>query len=511
MDSRTPRGRPAPINRRQLLSFLSAVGVSVYAGGCNDTASPYARTAAPTRNPQNLRRKGDDDDHDCEQRVQKVLVIGGGLSGLSAAYELKKLGHKVTVLEAQDHVGGRVRSLRDGYVNGQVNELGAVRIPDVHEHTLGYVEELGLELEIQGGGDALFYLRGNRFIHPNPGEWPLTMTADEQELGLDMWAVYIAAYFDEAGNPREGTFPTPDVLAAYDNKTWTEFLESKGASPDWIYLYTADNGTEISLMGALPWYAQEVADQDWLDTYHVKGGNDQIPRGIADLLGDDVKLGCVVTRIEHDDDGVKVTYTRNGKSRTKKADHLVCAIPFTLLRDVELSPAFPDDKMQAIDELFMMAASRGFYQTATRFWEEEGIGGLKIAKTDTVAERLWDISHFQSGNTGVFFTYMQHENAAAMAAVAPEDRQAWMDATVSTFFPQITEQTLHFSHKCWGEDPWVKGAWCDILPGQWWMMSVIGRAEGRVHFCGEHTSIWAGWMQGAIESAKRCAVEIDEA
>ena len=100
----------------------------------------------------------------------------------------------------------------------------------------------------------------------------------------------------------------------------------------------------------------------------------------------------------------------------------------------------------------------------------------------------------------------------ALVMAQPEaDRRAWITERIEAFFPNLSAQTVLYDQKCWGEDPWVYGAWCDILPGQWWLFKAAGLAEGRVHFCGEHTSIWSGWMQGAIESGKRAAFEAHSA
>lgn len=473
-------------DRRQFLGLLAASGIAVYLPGC-----------------------GSDDETTPAAGGKKVLVLGAGMAGLSAAYELKKQGYEVTVIEAQGRVGGRVHTQHDGFMNGQYIELGAVRIPDVHEHTLGYVEELGLELVEFGHGEPLYYLQGNRFMHVEGEPWPLAgMTAEEQMNGLDMWSTYVAANFEEFGNPREGTFPKMGIEALHDGKTWTEYLKSKGASDDWLVLYGSDNGSEVTKIGCLAWMAAEVADQDWDKTYHVKGGNDLIAQGLAEKVGDVILFDREVKLIEHSDVGVTIHVDHVGISEVYQADHLICAIPFSTLRNVAVSPHFPDDKAQAIDELFMMGSSRGYFQTKTRFWEAEGIGGLKIAKTDTLAERLWDLSNVQDGDTGMIVAYTQHENAIAFAAIPKDEREAYIQAEIEKFFPQLGDEKLVYAEKVWAEDPWVKGAWTDLLPGQWWMFAVIGRAEGRVHFAGEHTSIWAGWMQGAFESAKRAVKEI---
>lgn len=109
---------------------------------------------------------------------------------------------------------------------------------------------------------------------------------------------------------------------------------------------------------------------------------------------------------------------------------------------------------------------------------------------------------------GMIVSYTQNKNADAYCVISPEAREAYTLDHIEAFYPEIKAEKLAFFHYCWKEDPWVLGAWTDFLPGQWWMVAAAKRAEGRVHFAGEHTSVWAGWMQGAIESGKRTVQEI---
>jgi monoamine oxidase len=483
---------PGKFDRRRFLELLATAGVAVYLPACG-----------PDEQTQNNPPVG---------AGKKALVLGAGLAGLSAAYELQKKGFDVTVLEAQAHVGGRVRTERASFEGGQYAELGAVRVPDVHDHTIAYVEELGLELQEFVSGEPLYFLNGQRFMHQEGMPWPLAGLSPEEAMqGLDMWSTYVAGHFDEFGHPREGTFPLASIVDTADAMTWTEYLKSVGASDPWIHLYTSDNGTEIQKIGALAWMALEVADQDWSKTFHVKGGNDQIPQKLAEKLAGKIMLERVVKKIEHDTEKVRVVADNKGTEESYEADHLVCAIPFSVLGAVEISPALPADKQKAIAEIYLMPSSRAYFQTNTRFWENDPlgkIGGIKLVKTDTVAERVWDLTNTQTGTTGILMSYMQYQNADTFAAVPAAGREAFIEAEIAKFLPGIvTEKTAYFE-KVWSEDPWVKGAWTELLPGQWWMFPVLGRAEGRIHFAGEHTSIWAGWMQGAIESGKRVADEV---
>lgn len=444
---------------------------------------------------------------------KRVLVLGAGLAGLSAAWELQQLGYEVTVIEGRDRVGGRVWTLREGLEQGQFAEIGAVRIPDVHERTLDYCEMLGLELDEYKDGEPLYYIDGKRFMHVAGEPWPLDgLNDDELELSLgDYWSREIAATFTEFGDPRMNGFPKPGIVEKYDGMVYADFLRMRGTSETYLKLYGADNGSEISTIGTLAWMGAEVADQAWGATYHIRGGNDQLPKRLAEEVGEgNILLSSKVTKIEHDDAGVTVTFTGPDGETSLSADYLVCALPFTTLRDVAIEPAFSAEKTRAIKELFLMNAGRGYIQTRTRFWEKEGIGGLKIAKTDGPAERIWNLSDVQPAGTtmGVIQSYTQNHNADAYCAIAPEEREEFCLAEVEKFFPEIRDEKVAFFHFCWSDDPWSRGAWTDTLPDQWWIVAATRKPEGRVVFAGEHTSVWAGWMQGAIESGQRAADEI---
>lgn len=443
---------------------------------------------------------------------QRVLVLGAGLAGLSAAWELQKLGYEVTLLEGRDRIGGRVWSVREGFEDGQFAEIGAVRIASTHANVLEYADELGLELQEFPYGDPLYFIGGQRFKKVEGEPWPIDGLNDNEKLaGLgDLWGEYISANFDEFGDPSQGEFPE-GVVEKYDALTWAEYLRSKGASEAFLPLYAADNGTEVYAIGALAWMMAEVIDKEWSETYHIRGGNDMLTKRLAEEVGaDSILLAHKVVRIATRADSVTVTAEHDGAEVEFTAEHVVCTLPFPVLRDVAIEPKFADDKMEVIGGLNLMNAGRGYVQTKTRFWKDEGIGGLKIAVTDTPIERLWDLSELQAPESekGMFVSYTMNKNADAYCGLSMDEREAYTLDHIEKFFPQIKDEKLAFYHYCWKEDPWVKGAWTDYLPNQWWMFAVARRPEGRVHFAGEHTSAWAGWMEGAIDSGRRAAGEI---
>lgn len=481
------------ISRRRLAGLFVWTGAGLYLSGCSDDG------------------KGGGGGGD----GKKVVVLGAGLAGLTAAHELQGRGYDVTLLDARDRIGGRVWTLRDGFQDGQYAEIGAVRVPDVHDRTIAYCDMLGLELDEIPAGDPLYYVDGQKFMHTEGEAWPIMgLGPDETDKSLgDLWGTYVADAFDQFGDPRDTSapFPAAGAVDSFDAVVYTDFLRRRGASDAFLKLYAADNGSEVSTIGTLAWMAAESADRNWDKTYHIRGGNDQLPLRLADEVGlDRIMLSSKVTKIAHRDDGVTVTYEQDGAEHTLDGDWLVCAIPYSTLRDVAIEPAFSADKMKAIRELFMMNAGRGYIQTNTRFWEAQGIGGLKIAKTDTKVERLWNLSDVMPAGSarGMIVSYTQNHNADAYCAIPEADREAYTLDEIEKFFPEIKAEKVAFFHYCWAEDPWVRGAWTDILPGQWWIVDAARKPEGRVVFAGEHTSVWAGWMQGAIESGERAADEI---
>ena len=141
---------------------------------------------------------------------KRVIIIGAGLAGLSAAYELTQAGHDVTVLEARTRPGGRVHTLRDPFAEGLYAEAGAARIPDHHHFTLKYAELFGLTLDPFEPPDlpSVYHVRGKR-IRVTPGqkvEWPYDLTAEERALGLNgMRQKYIWSMLGELGDVTDPT------------------------------------------------------------------------------------------------------------------------------------------------------------------------------------------------------------------------------------------------------------------------------------------------------------------
>jgi monoamine oxidase len=448
---------------------------------------------------------------------KKVIVLGAGLAGLSAAWSLQKNGYDVVVLEAQDIPGGRVKTIRKPFRNGGYAEAGAVRIFDNHHWTQKYIRLTGLESKLGAYDDDvgahLWYLQGKRFVTP-AGDWPLDgLSAQEKANPFGMIDPYWGPGFKAIGNPMRPSYP--DAAARkLDEQTMSEFLTKNGASDTWVKLLAA---TEGDLLGfsALAVTALEGAPNDGphTKTFGLIGGNDQLPKALAAKLGTRIQYETQAVKLAHDSSGVIVTVRSASGQHEIKADHCVCALPFPLLRQMEITPAFSSQKMEAIHHYDLVGCARVSMQTKTRFWRNDplgALGGLNMIGTDTPAERIWNTSALQPDQQrGMLHSYMLGQRSSELARVPEAERVAHCLRTISEFLPRLTAEVEATYVKVWQEDPWQRGAFAWAKPDQFhWIWPAARKPEGRVHFGGEHTSVWIGYMNGALESGERCAREI---
>jgi monoamine oxidase len=297
--------------------------------------------------------------------------------------------------------------------------------------------------------------------------------------------------------------------------TVEQYLRSRGASQGWIDWFRALEGN-VKRLNAFAGIATErlLAGFGGEPPTSIRGGNDRLPKAFAAALGDQVNLRCKVVRLEQSAAEVTVTFLDAlGRQHQVRADHCVCALPFSMLRKVVIATPFPDDKMQAIQRLRYMPVARCHFQTRTRFWANDQLGppgGLYLVGSDTFAGRIWNTSSQQTDPVmGMIHSYMFDTDATKYASMHGRI-DAMRRHIDNTLLPGLTpDQVVAAVEKVWQEDPWAEGGWAwaglNAIDGPY---RITPRAEGRVHFAGEHTSPLIGWMTTAIESGERAADEI---
>ncbi len=454
--------------------------------------------------------------------AKKVIVVGAGLAGLSAAYELSQAGHDVTILEAQMRPGGRVLTLREPFSDGLYAEAGAMFLGDSYYHLMRYAKLFSLPLHpLHPPNLALLYhIRGKRLKvkRGETVEWPLDLTPEEEQLGLGgMRRKYFSLPAD-LGDPTDPGWP-PESVKKYDRITYAEFWRSHGASPDAVALLRAGRdfyGDGLDTVSALQFLRGQAAFQKSSQlspgnqSFVIKGGSDLIPKAFAARLTEKIYYGVPVVKIEHDSQRVRAVFLQAGSHQVMAADHLICAIPFSVLKHVEVSPPFSPAKRSAIDQLLYTSVARVYLQSRTRFWIDEGVTGF--ANVDLPIMRVLEHPMSEPGTRGILEAYMSGAQGRRATAMTESERIRFTLEQMEKVHPGIRENFEGGISKCWDEDQWARGAFTWFKPGQ--MSSLvphIARPEGRVHFAGEHTSAWTASMEGALESGVRAAREVNVA
>ncbi|MGI8330880.1 NAD(P)/FAD-dependent oxidoreductase [Actinomadura scrupuli] len=449
---------------------------------------------------------------------KRVLIIGAGMAGLVAAYELARQGHDPILLEAQSRVGGRVHTLRS-FAPGLYAEAGAMRIPRVHDLTLAYCRRFGLRLRpfTMDNPDSLVYIQGRRLtmreLNAHPDRLDFDLAAHERGRTYnDLWGT--ATEEIRELYRQEGEFALDRLCAEYDRYSIRSFLQERGFSPGAIELYGIMSFRESNLNAAVIEQFREIIGRAFEDMQEIVGGADQLPRAFYQEISDRVRLGHEVHAIEQNDEEV-VLHVRTAAGRTRlRADYAICTIPFSVLRDIEVIPAFSRPKQRAIRELNYNASTKILFQVRERFWERtDGIvGGTTV--TDLPIRRICYPSYSDPDERRAVLlaSYTWGQDALRWGAMSPERRIEQALEDVAKIHPQIREVFEFGASHAWYDDPFAAGAFALFEPHQQTALHAhILEPEGRVHFAGEHCSLWHAWIEGALESGLRAAHAVHRA
>jgi monoamine oxidase len=454
------------------------------------------------------------------RRPRKVIVLGAGLAGLAAGFELTQAGHDVTILEARARPGGRVQTLRESFSGGLRAEAGAIFIPNNHQLTLKYTKlfKLSLEPATPLFEARLFYVRGRRVV-ANWGvdvEWPYDLTPVERKLGrLGMWQEYISSGLGRLGDVTTAGWPADRRLDALDRMSASEFLRSQGASEAAVALlrvgYLDLIGDGVDSYSALLMLRHLALRQTEAYRFAIRDGTDTLPKAFAERLAARIRYESPVVSIEPGETSATVVVGRHDQHQRLTADHIICTIPFSVLRHIDVSPPFSVRKTAAIAQLPYTSITRVYLEFRRKAaWTTDNL--YITAATDLPIKWVFEHTLNQPGLRGILEAQAAGAEGRRLTRMSDGDRILFALSQLEQIFPGIREDFEHGASKSWDDDPWARGAFAYFRPGQ--MLSLlphIARPEGRVHFAGEHTSPWSGWMQGALESGLRAAREINEA
>lgn len=445
-------------------------------------------------------------------KPKKIVIVGAGLAGLAAGYELLKAGHKVEIIEAQHRVGGRIYTLREPFAQGLYAEAGAMRIPRAHALTMAYIEKFGLQTQdfVMGNPNTYAHIGGVKHrmvdVQKNPDILGFETAVQEKgKLAGDLWEELITPLVQKV--EKDGW---DEIIEQYDQYSVREFLELNGWSEGLIEMFGLLNNQEAMMNSSFLELFREDGGNYYTNMCEIIGGMDNLPQAFLPTLSPYIRYGAKMTAIDQTPDEVVIYYQTPAGNFELCGDFAIITVPFPVLRHVEVLKPFSRAKQRAIRQLHYDASAKIFFQTRSRFWEndENIFGGGTV--TDLAIRNLYYTNYGKETGRGILLaSYTWSEDAQRWGSLPPHERIQQAIENVAAIHPQIlTEFEAGASHM-WHDDPFAGGAFALFDPGQQTLLhEEIVKPEGRIYFAGEHASLYHAWIQGAFESGVHAAMEI---
>ena len=497
----------------------------------------------------------------------RVVILGGGISGLVAAYELGKAGWSCTILEARQRPGGRNWSIRNGtqvdftdgtrqtcaFEEGHYFNAGPARLPSTHHTMLGYCHELGVALEVEVNSSRSALMQSDK-LNGGAAVPERRVVNDTRGHVSELLAKCI----------KKGALD--QEVSLDDRERMIEFLRQYGdLNPDLLFRGTDRSGYKVSpgatqqmpavndplamhdLLDADLWQGMLVEEVlEWQPTmFQPIGGMDRIPLAFAARLDSVIRYGAEVTRIRQSDSGVTVTYGDGsgnngaadgngaaGAAQTIEADYCICAMPLTIARTLDADFSAP---IRAILDRVEYDSAYKIAWEAPRFWEKEAniFGGISYLQQDV--DLVWYPSARFFSPTGVVIGGYSIELGPAAGALpallgktdlseraATENgyafghlpsMQAKLDASrrsIELLHPGHGKDLANPVYVSWGRIPHNLGSWISLAWNDEKALATLQSPDRRVYFAGDHTSHLVGWQEGAALSAYRVINQLGE-
>jgi monoamine oxidase len=438
------------------------------------------------------------------QSGKRVLVAGAGLAGLSCAWELTKSGHDVLVVEASDRIGGHVRTLREGFPDGLYADCGAEHFTKPgYDLCYRYADEFGLTLLPYPHRDNQLVVADGRMMSEKEADQLRLHEANYNQKERHFLRRHEGASLTELYLDRYGKRITDEYqpfgcgLDSFDFISLNELLKRDGASEAAI----EDIGSETSALHVI-WKRRIVQmrgiPEEPRTFFRVKGGNQGLPDAMARRLASRTWRNSPVTNIRRGDQGVQVTVRKHGRAQQLEGDYLVCCMNAVMLRQIPVTPPWPEAKQFAIMNVPYTVETRPIFQSRSKFWKRDGFSGNMQFNSPQLGP-LWPTADEVETSRAIMI-------GTAQASVSAEAAMS----VFKRYYPGHSADFEKILAVDWSRDPWAMACEArDYKPGdlhRFW--PVVIQPVGRVYFAGAYCDNQSWGMEAATRSGVRVARSI---
>jgi putrescine oxidase len=392
--------------------------------------------------------------------TRDVIVVGAGVTGLTAAYRLMQAGKDVLVLEARDRIGGRLLNERHAQVDEAELEVGGQWVSPDQTALIEMIEELGLRMFARyRSGDSLYVDRrgeARRFTDDLP-------VSDATNAAIGQLTKTLDGLVEEMDPDRPWEHPDAAHLDSVSFATWLREQCDDEEACDNVALYIGPamltkpshsfSALQAILMAASAGSFSNLVDADFILDRRVEGGLATVPRVLAERLGERVRLGADVTRVEWSEDGAVV----HVGDRSFQARHVVLAVPPTVVRRIRFTPEMPAEHRMAREHQSFGLVIKVQLVYPTPFWREEGLSGTGFAPYQPMHE-VYDNTP-EGDSRGFLVGFVAGLNADELGRLKAGERRAKILASVAAYFGERALEPVVYHESDWHHQELTGGAY----------------------------------------------------
>jgi len=432
-----------------------------------------------------LSSKTENNDFEPLKKNDNVLILGAGISGLTAAYRLVQKGVNVQVLEARNRLGGRIFTYSFPEAPEIYTELGGEWIGSSHKNLQNLCQEL--QLELVPHRFKIDWLLNGKFIEKN-------------KIADSRWNTKFAELLDNFKKS------SSKQIRALEKISWWQFLKKNGIPEQALLMRELNDSTDfgesirfVSASSALSEYAYS-SEYNEMD-FQVRGGNSQIIEKLAEKIGKEkIFINKKVQKVNQKGKKAQVICSDNS---IYEADKVICTLPTYALSQVSWSPDLPITQKNTIEQLQYARIVKIQVLFSERFWQQDNFA----LNTDEFAHFIFHTTQKQNSPKGVLTSYSVGDKAYLIGKMSKNKQKDLIIEALKPIFGDVSNLVEQVVSYDWGSDLYTQGAYAYYCVGQGEeIKNILSMPFKNVLFAGEHIAEWQGFMEGAVQTAQK-AVE----